>query len=109
MNEGGDETGYFRTLYSNSPDGVYLLDDDDPISDVIPGACKSHGWEPGFPDNDPSTLLETGSITRDDGSGLGWYILRQIVDAHGWTIELADHYGEGARIEVHDVDPGRED
>lgn len=59
---------------------------------------------PGFPAGDPSELLESGSTTKEDGGGLGLYIVRRIVEAHGWTIDLIDCHGDGARVEIRDMD-----
>ena len=43
-------------------------------------------------------LFERGSTTSREGTGLGLYIVTQVAEAHGWSVELADTDG-GTRIE----------
>ncbi len=50
----------------------------------------------------PFTRLETSRNREQGGSGLGLAIARQLADAHGWRIELADRDGGGliARVSL---------
>jgi heavy metal sensor kinase len=49
--------------------------------------------------------VDAGRSRSDGGSGLGLAISRAIVEAHGGTIALTSHIGDGTRVEV--VLPGR--
>lgn len=39
------------------------------------------------------------------GTGLGLAIVREIADAHGWAVEIAESERGGTRIEITGVDP----
>ncbi|GGL66798.1 ATP-binding protein [Halocalculus aciditolerans] len=54
---------------------------------------------PGVPAADREDLFEIGYTTADDGTGFGLAIVRQIVDAHGWTVTVTDSESGGARFE----------
>ena len=56
-------------------------------------------------DNDlADRIFESGYSTRDDGTGIGLAIVRDIVEAHGWEIDITDGPDGGARFEVTGVD-----
>ncbi|WP_336002488.1 histidine kinase N-terminal 7TM domain-containing protein [Halorientalis halophila] len=61
---------------------------------------------PGIPDDRKDSVLESGYTTSDDGTGLGLAIVRDVVRAHGWTIDVADSDAGGARFEIGDVTSG---
>ncbi|SEW21717.1 PAS domain-containing sensor histidine kinase [Halobacterium jilantaiense] len=65
-------------------DGFYVADD---------GA--------GFGDADPEQLFDYGYTTSEDGTGFGLSIVRDVVTAHGWTIEASESAAGGARFDVH--------
>jgi signal transduction histidine kinase len=54
---------------------------------------------PGVPADARDRVFEYGYSTARDGTGFGLSIVEQIVEAHGWSIRLADGDG-GARFEV---------
>ncbi|WP_338742390.1 PAS domain S-box protein [Haloplanus salilacus] len=54
---------------------------------------------PGIPDADRDDVFDHGFSTAPDSTGLGLASVEQIVEAHGWTIELADAT-DGARFEI---------
>lgn len=54
---------------------------------------------PGVPADDRDRVFEYGYSTAEDGTGFGLSIVEQIVEAHGWSVRLADGDG-GARFEV---------
>ena len=58
---------------------------------------------PGFPD-DSRKITESGYSTKQDGTGFGLSIVRQIVEAHSWDITLTEANNGGARIDITDVD-----
>jgi len=68
-------------------DGFYVADD---------GA--------GIPDGDAERVLVRGFSTAADGTGLGLYIVTEIVDSHGWDIAVRDGRAGGARFEISGVD-----
>lgn len=67
-------------------DGFYVEDDGSGI------AADKH-----------DTVFETGYSTSKDGTGLGLRIVKQIVEAHGWQIDVTAGSDGGARFEITDV------
>lgn len=57
----------------------------------------------GFDRVDPGRLFEAGYSTSDKGSGLGLSIVREIVEAHDWSISVTESDAGGARFEIRDV------
>ncbi|WP_254272118.1 ATP-binding protein [Haloarcula marina] len=55
---------------------------------------------PGIPETDRERVFESGYTTREDGTGFGLRIVREIVEAHGGTISVTDGEAGGARFEV---------
>ncbi|MFW5950198.1 MAG: GAF domain-containing sensor histidine kinase [archaeon] len=49
-------------------------------------------------------VFETGVTTKDEGTGMGLSIVRQIVNAHGWEVRLTDGRDGGARFEITGVE-----
>jgi PAS domain S-box-containing protein len=58
---------------------------------------------PGIPEDVRDEVFANGFSTADDGLGFGLSIVRQIVDAHGWEITVAEGADAGARFEVSNV------
>jgi len=73
-----------------------------PLSDGTGFYVEDDG--PGIPSSDRETVFETGYTTADDGTGFGLSLVRDIVEAHGWTIEITAGADGGARFEIGDVD-----
>lgn len=59
---------------------------------------------PGVPEENRDQIFEPGFTTKDDGTGLGLQIVRQVVHAHGWTIECTESEDGGVRFEIAGVD-----
>ncbi|MDR5655709.1 PAS domain S-box protein [Halodesulfurarchaeum sp. HSR-GB] len=59
---------------------------------------------PGIPEEDRETVFESGYTTSRDGTGLGLDIVADIVEAHGWTVELGTGTNGGARFEIRTGD-----
>lgn len=55
---------------------------------------------PGIPPARREHVFDHGHSTTEDGTGFGLAIVRDIVEAHGWHIELTEADGGGARFEV---------
>ncbi|MFD1642005.1 sensor histidine kinase [Halohasta litorea] len=62
--------------------GFYVENDGDPI-----------------PDDKQDQIFETGFTTNEQGTGFGLAIIKRIVNAHGWEIDLADGQ-DGVRFEI---------
>jgi signal transduction histidine kinase len=65
-------------------EGFYVADD----GPGIPAAEREHVFDPGY------SSVETGG-----GTGLGLTIVRQVAEAHGWTVSLTTGPLGGARFE----------
>jgi len=73
------------------------------VSDVEGGfAIGDDG--PGIPAGDREQVFEMGYSTETDGTGFGLSIVREVADAHGWELTLADSPEGGVRYEVTGVD-----
>jgi two-component sensor histidine kinase len=59
---------------------------------------------PGIPPAERDQIFERGYTTSPDGTGLGLEIVRQIVDAHGWEIDVTESETGGTRFEIRGVD-----
>jgi PAS domain S-box-containing protein len=55
----------------------------------------------GIPESDREEVFEHGYTTNTDGTGFGLSIVKEIVEAHGWTISLTESDAGGIRFEVH--------
>ncbi|SDL97550.1 PAS domain S-box-containing protein [Halogranum gelatinilyticum] len=53
----------------------------------------------GIPVAERDEVFETGYTTTTDGTGFGLTIVRQIAEAHGWTVSVGGDDGGGARFE----------
>jgi PAS domain S-box-containing protein len=58
---------------------------------------------PGIPPAERETVFERGYTTSDEGTGLGLAIVEEIVEAHGWDVEVTESENGGARFEVTGV------
>lgn len=61
----------------------------------------------GLPPDDRETLFEHGYTTRSDGTGFGLTIVREIAQAHGWSVDVTESERGGSRFEFTDVDVAR--
>ena len=59
---------------------------------------------PGIDADDPERLLESGTSSSEDGTGLGLWIVADVVEAHGWEISIEASDAGGARFEITGVD-----
>jgi PAS domain S-box-containing protein len=57
----------------------------------------------GVPAEERDQVFEAG-YSMDAGTGFGLRIVRDIVEAHGWTIDLTDAADGGARFEIRGVE-----
>jgi signal transduction histidine kinase len=77
-----DDSGVTITV-GDLPDGFYLADDG-----------------PGIPASEREAVFEAGYSTNEGGTGFGLDIVREIVEAHGWTITATESEAGGARFEI---------
>jgi PAS domain S-box-containing protein len=61
---------------------------------------------PGIPTDERTEVFDVGYSTTEEGTGFGLSIVKQIVDAHGWEIRVADGSDGGARFEITGVEFG---
>ena len=59
---------------------------------------------PGIPPEDRERVFEPGHTGSESGTGLGLSIVRNVVDAHGWEIEIRGGTERGTRFEVSGVE-----
>lgn len=57
----------------------------------------------GIPDAEREQVFASGYSTIEGSPGYGLSIIRQICEAHGWTVTVTDGRDGGARFEVTDV------
>jgi signal transduction histidine kinase len=69
-------------------DGFYVADDG-------PGVPASTATS--------DSLYEPGVSTKADGTGLGLSIVRELIENHGWRLQITNGDLGGARIEIRDV------
>jgi PAS domain S-box-containing protein len=59
---------------------------------------------PGIPPEEHSNIFAQGYSTAEDGTGFGLSIVKEIVEAHGWTITITESDSGGARFEIRGVE-----
>jgi signal transduction histidine kinase len=55
---------------------------------------------PGIPEDTQDDVFDSGYTTSRNGTGFGLSIVKEIVDAHGWTIRVTNGDSGGARFEI---------
>lgn len=55
---------------------------------------------PGIPEDDRANVFESGYSTAEDGTGYGLAIVKEIVEAHGWSVTVTTSEEGGARFEI---------
>lgn len=58
----------------------------------------------GIPDAERSTVFGPGYTTSEDGAGFGLSVVRDIAEAHGWTIDISSSEAGGARFEITGIE-----
>ena len=59
---------------------------------------------PGIPQEERARVFDRGYTTRDQGTGFGLHIVKEIVDGHDWEITVWEGKDGGARLEITGVD-----
>lgn len=55
---------------------------------------------PGIPEDERDNVFDAGYTTTDGGTGFGLSIVKQVVDAHDWEIQVTEGTDGGARFEI---------
>lgn len=58
----------------------------------------------GIPEAEQNEIFDYGYTSRANGTGFGLSIVEDIVQAHGWTIQVTNGDSGGARFEITDVE-----
>jgi signal transduction histidine kinase len=58
---------------------------------------------PGIPEADRDEVFDAGYSTTEDGTGFGLNIVKQVAEAHGWTVRVTEGSDGGARFEITSV------
>ena len=83
-------------------DGFYVEDD----GPGIPPDRREQVFETGYSvDSGETSESERTAETQatEDGTGFGLAIVREVADAHGWSISVTESASGGARFEIRDV------
>lgn len=59
---------------------------------------------PGIPEDERDEVFDAGYSTAVEGTGFGLSIVKQVADAHGWTIRVTDGSDGGARFEITGIE-----
>ncbi|WP_255152489.1 hybrid sensor histidine kinase/response regulator [Halorarius halobius] len=84
VEHGGDDV---TVTVGDCEDGFYVADDG-----------------PGIPPNERDQVFEAGYSTQPEGTGFGLSIVRQVAEAHGWSVRVTDGPDGGARFEITGVE-----
>lgn len=70
------------------------------IGDLPKGGFYVEDDGSGIQVDDRAEVFDAGFSTDDDGTGFGLRIVQQVVEEHGWTVDLTEDSTGGARFEV---------
>jgi signal transduction histidine kinase len=54
---------------------------------------------PGIPPDERATVFEQGYTTSEEGTGFGLAIVKEVAEAHGWTVSLTESEAGGTRFD----------
>lgn len=83
----------FRNAIEHGPDDVSLT-----VGETQTGFYVADDG-PGIPADKRDSVFELGHTTHDTGTGLGLPIVKEIADAHGWTVTVTESEHGGARFD----------
>lgn len=70
----------------------------------IPDGFYVEDAGPGIPEANRDRVFDTSYSTRDDGTGFGLAIVKEIASAHDWSIRVTDGADGGARFDITGID-----
>ena len=73
------------------------------VGELADGFCVEDDGQ-GIPPDERDDVLEAGYSTADEGTGIGLRIVAQVVEAHGWELDLTEGAEGGARFEITGVE-----
>ncbi|MXV60852.1 PAS domain-containing protein [Natronorubrum sp. JWXQ-INN-674] len=94
-------TRLFENLFRNA-----VEHDEEPASvrvELFEDGFAVEDTGPGIPEAERDRVFDSGYSISTDGTGYGLSIVRQIVDAHGWSIDVTDG-DDGARFEITGIE-----
>jgi signal transduction histidine kinase len=86
--EHGSTDGTSVTITVGDIDGGFYVEDDGP----------------GIPEAKRSRVFESGYSTSADGTGFGLAIVKEVAEAHEWSIRVTESADGGARFEITGVE-----
>ncbi|QGX94323.1 hybrid sensor histidine kinase/response regulator [Haloplanus rallus] len=92
--ESGDSVEHGSTDTRSEADGVTIT-----VGRVGDGLYVADDG-PGIHEDDHDDVFEAGYSTSVDGTGFGLDIVREIAEAHGWTVDVTESADGGARFEI---------
>lgn len=58
-----------------------------------------------LPVDEPARIFESGFTTSDGGTGLGLAIVKQVVESHGWSIDVNEPEDGGVEFVITGIEP----
>jgi signal transduction histidine kinase len=58
----------------------------------------------GIPDDEQDDVFEAGYTTTEQGTGFGFSIVSDVIEAHGWEVHVTESTEGGTRVEITGVD-----
>jgi PAS domain S-box-containing protein len=58
----------------------------------------------GIPEDSRDDVFDAGHTTTDEGTGFGLSIVKEVAEAHGWEVSIAEGSEGGARFEITNVE-----
>lgn len=95
----------FRNAIDNGGDAVTITVG--PLENETGFSVADDGQ--GIPSAERDTVFDRGYSSREENTGFGLAIVREIADAHGWNVTVADAAAGGARFEITSVSPEADD
>ncbi|QZX99342.1 sensor histidine kinase [Halobaculum rubrum] len=87
----------FRNAVEHGGDDVHVA------VEAISGGFAVADDGPGIPEADREAVFDHGYSSRADGTGFGLSIVREIAEAHGWSVTAIESEQGGARFEFVDA------
>ncbi|GAB7009583.1 hypothetical protein JCM31271_15260 [Halorubrum trueperi] len=93
----------FENLFRNATEHAVPSDPDGGLTVVVNATGEGFLVADDGPGIDPAhreDVFEPGFTTREDGTGYGLDIVREVIESHGWEIHLRDGASSAVRSEI---------